>query len=124
MRSGGIDRIIALQRVTTTQSPSGEEEESWATFFTLHARYEALQGDERFQADQFVARNQVAFTIRWSHTVADVSPLDRIIYPASVLADSPTSPLRNKIYDIIAVQEVGRHEALRLITAVRQDETQ
>lgn len=123
MRGGTLDRRIAIQRVTTTQSPSGEEIESWATLSTRPARYEPLQGDERFAADQFVARNQVAFTTRWSATVADVSPLDRIIYPARALDNSPTDPLKNKIYDIIAVQEVGRQEALRIITAVRQDET-
>lgn len=121
MRGGTLDRRIAIQRVTVTQSPSGEEQETWATLSTRPARYEFLAGDERFAADQFVARGQVAFTVRWASAIADVSPLDRIIYPASALNDSPAAPLQNKTYDIIAVQEIGRHEALRIITAVRQD---
>jgi len=124
VRGGTLDRTIAIQRVTITQSPSGEERETWSTLSTRPARYEWLDGTERFGGDQFVAKGQVAFTVRWSTAIADVSPLDRIVYPASALANSPTEPLNNKLYDIIAVQEVGRNEALRIIAAARQDATQ
>ena len=123
MRGGTPDRMITIQRVTVTQSPSGEERETWSILSTRPARYEPLAVDERFVSQQFVAKGQVAFTVRWSTAIADVSPLDRIIYPASALANSPTEPLNNKIYDIMAVQEIGRHEALRILTAVRQDQS-
>jgi head-tail adaptor len=121
MRGGTLDRMIAIQRVTVTQSPSGEERETWATLSTRPAKYEPLPGEERFISQQYVAKGQVAFTVRWSTAIADLSPLDRIIYPASALANSPTEPLNNKIYEIMAVQEIGLHEALRILTAVRQD---
>src|SRR5262245_33177480 len=119
MRGGEFDRRIEIQRVTVTQSPSGEEREEWATLSIRPARYEALPGDERFISQQYIAKGQVAFLIRWAEIVADVSPLDRIIYPASA-ANSP--PPNNKIFDIITVQEVGRREGLRILAASRQDE--
>ena len=123
MKGGQLDRRIAIQRVTVTQSPSGEERETWETLSIRPARYQAVSGDERFLGQQYVARGQFAFTVRWASIIADVSPLDRVIYPASVLDDSPAAePTGNKIYDIITVQEVGRREALRIVTAVRQDE--
>src|SRR5262245_56170577 len=121
MRGGTLDRKIAIQRMTSTQSPSGEVIEAWQTLSTRPASMQSLTGDERFSNDKYVARAQVAFTVRWAQALADLSPLDRIIYPAEATANSPADPLTNKIYDIVVVQEVGRREALRILTVVQQD---
>ena len=123
MRGGQLDKLIDIQRKTETQSPSGEITETWSSLSTRHAQVRPLLGDERFSSDQLVAQAQYSFTIRWATAVADVSPLDRIVYPASAAADSPTQPRRNKIYDIFAVEEVGRNEGLRLLAVVRQDDS-
>jgi len=120
MRGGTLDRMVVIQRATVTQSPSGEPHETWVTLSTRPASIAPVQGDERFTGEQFVARGQFAFTVRWASVIADLTPLDRVVYPAS--ANSPPDPAGNKIYDIITVQEVGRREGLRIITAVRQDE--
>jgi head-tail adaptor len=112
-----------IQRATVTQSPSGEEILTWTDLPSRPAQYQPLSGVERFQAEHLIAKSQVAFTIRWSTTVADVTPLDRIIYPSSALADSPSEPKRNTIYDIFAVEEIGRRDWLKLLAVVRQDET-
>jgi head-tail adaptor len=125
MRGGTLDRSVAIQRATFTQSPSGEPQSAWVTISTRPAMLDSgMTGTERLATEQVVAKAQVAFTIRWATVVADITPLDRIIYPASVLANSPADPLHSKIYDIIMVQEIGRREQLRIFATVRQDENQ
>jgi head-tail adaptor len=123
MIGGRLDRLIDIQRKSESQSPSGEITEVWTSLSARYAQVRPIDGAERFSSDQLVARAQYSFTIRWSAAVADVSPLDRIVYPASAATSSPTDPRRNKIYDIFAVEEVGRNEGLRLLAAVRQDES-
>ena len=123
MRAGKLDRMIVIQRKTVTQSPSGEPIETWATLSQRPASLQTIQGDERFASEQLSAVTQFLFTIRWANVVADVSPLDRIIYPASALADSPSQPKNNTIYDIFSVDPVGRNEGLKLLTRVHQDES-
>lgn len=123
IQGGKLDRWIVIQHRTVTQSPSGEEIEGWVLLSKRPASLDMLTGAERYAGQQMVAKAQFAFIVRWSNEVADVSPLDRIIYPASVVANSPSEPARNKIYDIFAVEPIGRNEALKLLATVRQDET-
>lgn len=120
MRGGKLDQRIAIQTKTETQDPSGEIIETWTTLSERPAAVDALRGEERFTADQLVAKAQFAFTIRWSQAVANISALDRIIWPASALNDSPNA-LDNKIYDIFATEPIGRHEGIKLLAVVRQD---
>lgn len=121
MRGGKLDRRIELQRKSVTQSDTGEETESWvAVSSNRPASISPMQGVERYGGDQWVARQQVEFRIRWSTEVADLSPLDRVIYPASV-ADSPTEIREANIYDIMAVNELGRREGLQILAARRAD---
>lgn len=120
MRAGPLDVRIDVQRRTVTQSPSGETIEAWTTLSTRPAKLEALQADERFGGEQLISKAQYAFTIRWSTVVDDLSPLDRIVYP-SVLSNSPPTIRPNTVYDIIAVNPIGRNEALKILTVVHQD---
>src|SRR5262245_36428686 len=84
MRAGPLDRRIAIQRKTVTQSPSGDTSESWAEITTNRpAAIAGVSGSEQMGSDQIRSRQQVEFRIRWSQNVADVSPLDRIIYPVA-----------------------------------------
>ena len=85
MRAGQLDVMIAIQRATVTQSPSGEPISAWSTLAERPAMLTVQTGYERLTTDQLVARAQVAFSIRWSSIVDNVSPLDRIIYPLSAL---------------------------------------
>jgi head-tail adaptor len=117
--------MVAIQRAVINQSPSGEPQPTWVTLSTRPAALDnGMTGTERLATEQVVAKAQVAFTVRWASVLADLTPLDRIIYPASVLANSPADPLHSKIYDIIMVQEIGRREQLRIFATVRQDENQ
>jgi head-tail adaptor len=126
MRAGRLDRLITIQRPTTTGSHSGEPQLSWVAIAGCQRRAASMapvRGDERFTGEQIVGQEQVEFRIRYSAGVADISPKDRIIFPA--LGDnSPTNdPRTREIYDILAVHEIGRREGLRLITQRRADAT-
>jgi SPP1 family predicted phage head-tail adaptor len=115
-----LDRKIDIERATITQTASGQQIETWEKLASvLSAAVTPVRGDERFTSAQFVAKQQVEFLIRWSLDVADVNPLDRIIYPASSDADSPE--LEPQIFDIIEVGEVGRREGLKIIAARRSE---
>jgi len=117
MRAGALDRRIALKGRTETLSSSGDPSYSWSLIAEVWASVIPLSGDERSAAEQWVAREQVKFTIRWSTDVEALSPLDTIIFPASDANDSP-APARST-YDIIAVNEQGRHEGLAILAARR-----
>lgn len=112
-----LDRFIAIETKSTTTDPVGEPVDTWTAIDARRpASYRPINGTERFISDQFVARQQAEFIIRWSVDVSMVSPLDRIIYPAG------NSPILNEdIYDIMDVQELGRQEGLRILAARRAE---
>lgn len=115
MRAGRLDRFITLQRKTVTQSDTGAEIETWTDIdLRRPASYAPVRGEERIAVGpQIVATEQVEFQIRYTSDVADLSSLDRIIYPA-LTNDSPEISPRN-VYDILAVLEINRREGLRII---------
>lgn len=112
-----LDRFISIETMTSVPDPVGEPTETWTAIDERRpAAYRPINGTERFISDQFVARQQAEFIIRWSVSVSMVSPLDRIIYPAG---DSPI--MDEDIYDIMDVQELGRQEGLRILAARRAE---
>jgi SPP1 family predicted phage head-tail adaptor len=114
VRIGKLDRRITIQRRTVTQDNSGEPTETWTTLSLRRpASIAPLTGSERLIGETIVAKEQVEFRTRWSTAIADLSPLDRIIYPSS---DSPDD---SHIYDIIQASEIGRREMM-LIIAIRE----
>lgn len=117
----GLDRKIDLERKTVTLDAYGQEVETWTKLKTrLSATLRVISGSERFEAQQWIAMQQVEFRIRWSNAVADLNPLDRVIYPASSDAESPA--LEPQIYEILQVSEMGRREALQIIAGRRAEE--
>ena len=115
-----LDRRIDIERKSSTQNGYGQVEDDWSKIATRRpAAVKPLRGDERFTAEQFVALQQVEFTIRWAASVSDVSPLDRIIYPS---ATSPAAVDDPNVYDIIEVAELGRREGLRIVAARRAEQ--
>lgn len=120
MRAGRLDRRIDIQRNIPTLSDSGEPVESWSSLAAnLPAIYRGLKVDERLTGGpQVIAQDQVEFTVRYSSSLLDLNPKDRILYP-SMAADSPAAPIpSSRIYNVLGIVEVGRREAL-LITALR-----
>lgn len=113
----GLNRKIDIERNTPTRDSFGESVDSWSKIATRRsAVYRPLSAGERFTAVQYIASQQVEFRIRWSENLADVNPLDRVIYPAS-----GGSPADSDIYDIIEVSELGVREALRIIGVRRAE---
>lgn len=116
----GLDRKIDIERRTETQDDYGQPVEQWTKVATRRsAKVIPVSADERFTAEQFIARQQTEFRVRWSSALADLNPLDRIIYPSSTDVDSPGQ--EPKIYDIIEVAELGRRDALKIVAARRAE---
>jgi head-tail adaptor len=118
MRYGRLDRRINLQRKTVTQSASGSMVETWANIGGRRwASVETPTGDERFSAPQLAAKQQIEFQVRWSPEIADLSPLDRIVYPG-IASGTPSA---GSLFDIHSVAEIGRREGLKIIASRRAD---
>ena len=116
-----MDRRVSLQRKTTNLSPSGAAIETWSTLATRWASASPVSGEERFSAPQLVARQQSEFQVRWSSDIADLSPLDRVIFPAIPDASPPPAIPNTSIFDIVEVHEIGRREGLKIIAVRRAD---
>jgi hypothetical protein len=82
-----------------------------------------VQADERFSAPRLVARQQTEFHVRWSQDIADLSPLDRIVYPPVPDTSPPTHMPSTSSYDIVEVHEIGRREGFKIIAVRRADAT-
>jgi len=120
VRAGKLDRKIDIERKTVTLNSSGDEIETWAKVVSRRAAgYRPLKGDERFAADQFIAEEQVEWTVRYSTALASLNPLDRVIYPAEEAGSPP--PPDPTVYDVLAVHEVGRRRGLKIITVRRAE---
>src|SRR5262245_59692500 len=116
MYAGQLDRLIDIQSKTTTSSGSGEQIETWIDLVAWRpASMRALRANERIGDPQATAMEEIEFRIRWSPPLADLSPLDRIIYPSGKPA------LGRNVYDILAVHEIGRREGLQILTKRRTD---
>lgn len=116
-----LDKRITIQRKGTATDEFGEELDVWTSIaHNRPAGRRPLGGSERFQADQFVAREQVQWRIRFSSVVQNITPRDRIVYP---VPDDPdeNEPAISSIYDILAVNEIGRRDTLQIITARRME---
>lgn len=120
MRGGELDRKVTIQRKVTTVSDGGSEVETWSTLSLRHsASKKPIQSTEAFVDVERVAFEQVEFKVRYSNLLVDLSPLDRIVYPALDAVSDPV-PERD-VYDILGVHEIGRREGLRLIARRRPD---
>lgn len=122
MRAGNLDRFVSVQRKTVSYSDAGDIVESWLDVVErTHASVRPIPGDERFTGDQWVARQQTEFRLRWSEALSDLSPLDRIIYPAPAIGQSEGDAVGTNIYDIMDAAELGRREGWLIKAARRTD---
>lgn len=119
MKAGTLDRKVTVQRKSETLSASGDPVVSWGTLVQrLSASVSPTRGDERFTTPQLHAKETTTFRIRWHQAIADLTPKDRIVYPA--IGDGET-PDPTAIFDILAVHELGRRETLEIIAFRRAD---
>lgn len=108
MDAGVLDSRIAILRAASSANGFNEAVETWNTLATMWAKATPVSDGERWQAGQTLANQTYRFIIRWSRTVADVTPRDRIRY-------------RGRDYDINGVKDIGRDQH-REITATARAE--
>lgn len=121
MRYGRLDRKIRIQRKSVQLDGAGDPVETWSDLVgSLWASVAPVSGDERFSVPQISASQQTEFQVRWSGTVAGLTPKDRIVYPVPEDTSPEVTPDAS-IYDVAAVHEVGRRRALRIIAVRRAD---
>src|SRR5262245_27061349 len=119
MRAGTLDRKITLQRKSVTLSASGDPSVTWGTLVQrLSASALPTRGDERFTQPQLAAKELINFKVRWHQAIADLSPQDRVVYPAIGEGEEPAP---NTVFDILAVHELGRRETFEIIAFRRAD---
>lgn len=99
MNIGQMDRRITLQEHVATRAPNGEELRAWADVATVYAEKKYAKGSEDYQADQKQAVQRVVWRIRYR---AGVTPLLRVVDAEGLL------------YQVEAVQEIGRRQGLLL----------
>ena len=124
MQAGQLDRRIIIQSKRETRDAHGQPIPIWTTIGrTRWANYRPMKGTERFSSDQFIARQQVEFQVRWTKDLANLSPMDRVIFPASAIDNDGDSPglADSDTYEIMAVHEYGRRQMLRILTARRSE---
>lgn len=109
MKFGRMDSRILIERATLTTNAYGERTQAWTTLATVWADviFREGSGNEQVQSLQLMSKQPVHFIIRYSTTVAGVTPKDRVTY-------------NSKEYNIEAIQEIGRNEGLRLTCTIRE----
>jgi len=105
-RAGTLDTRVTIQRKQTSQSNSGAIVETWQDLATRWADVRPLTGTERLQGESITAKDQVQIRLRWDRSIADLSPLDRIVIPPS----ASSSPTDAETYNIVQASMVDRNE--------------
>jgi head-tail adaptor len=101
---GQLDRQVVIMRPTTQRTPSGAQTQSLQTLATTRAKveYPAAIGDENYQADKLTAVALVFFTMRYR-----------------ALEYTDQIEFNGRLHDVIALEELGRCQYLRVKTRVK-----
>lgn len=105
MSAGQRDRLVTLQRATTTQNDYGEEIATWADIAKVWAQRKDMRGSERYQAQQQVATLATTYVILYR---AGLSPVDRLVDDG-------------RVYDIKGIAEIGRRKIIELVCEARAE---
>jgi SPP1 family predicted phage head-tail adaptor len=98
MRGGNLDRIITIDRVTTTVDEYGTPQEGWATVASLRAELIQSSAQEFIRAYGATTDTIAIFRTRF---LDGVTTADRVTYA-------------NRSYDLKEIKEIGRREGLEL----------
>ena len=107
IRAGKLDWRVRIERAAVTTSDTGNDIETWAPLVTVWAQRLPQRAIEAWRAGGTAAELETAWRILWSSRVADLTPRDRLRFPA---ADNGT------VYEIAGVTEIGRREGLEIVT--------
>jgi SPP1 family predicted phage head-tail adaptor len=101
LNAGRLDRRVRLERRTLVQNVTGEAIEIWVLLAEIWAEKRDLRGREFIAARAEDAEAETFWRIRYR---GDVTPHDtRLVHDGAV-------------HDIVSVAELGRREALELVT--------
>lgn len=117
--AGKFDRRITIRRQAQVRDANGDPVKDgyghpvleWQDMTTVAAAKMDIRDAERIAAQQVGSTVTSRFVIRWSERVDDLTPADRLRYPADDGRD----------HNIVAVKEIGRREGLEITAAVRTD---
>ncbi len=106
--AGILDRRITIQRATVARNSFNEPIETWGTLATVWANKADASASEAYRAQEVGAQITARFTIRWSGTVSDVNPRDRISFGS-------------RTYDITGTREKQRGRWIEIDAVARND---
>lgn len=106
--AGRLDRRMTIQRATVSPNALNESVETWHVLATVYVQRRDASAGESYKAQEVGAKISARFTIRYSPTVADVNPRDRLVHGGLV-------------YDITGVREKDRRRWLEIDAVARPD---
>lgn len=108
MTAGKLDKRITLQRAAYQDDGfSSQGQKTWSDLATVWAEATPLRDSERIAAGQVLATIAYRFRIRFSTTVADLGPEDRIMF-------------RGREFDIHGVKPAGKRDEYLEISAASE----
>jgi SPP1 family predicted phage head-tail adaptor len=106
--AGFLDRRITLQRATTERNWFNETIETWNTLAAVYANKADASASESYRAQEVGADITARFTIRYSTSVADLNPRDRLSFDGL-------------LYNITGVREKQRKRWIEIDCVARAD---
>lgn len=106
---GPLNRRIAIERAGIVDNASGDRVDGFTPARVVAASATPGGGRERLLSAQNAAEAPMVFRIRWARDLADLSPADRIQYPAT----------SGRYYDIASVVEIGTREGIEIAATAR-----
>ena len=103
-----FDCEIEIQRATYTTNSLNEKIPAWSKLETVPAKRQDASASEGYRAQEVGAEISRRFTIHWSPEVADVTPLDRVLF-------------NGLPEEITAVRDRGRNEWREIDTVARAE---
>lgn len=105
MRSGTLDRRIAIQRATVADDGfSSAGTETWSDLVSLWCHVTPISDGERWRSGQVGVQSTHRFTIRHSTISAGITVSDRVIYQGRIYEINGVKPSedRNRFVEITA----------------------
>lgn len=102
IRAGDLDRRIAIQTPDPGEvDAAGARIPSWNDVGTVWANYRPVRDSERMASGSVTASIMARFQIRWSIAMSQIDERHRLLFDG-------------RIFDIVAVKEIGRREGLEI----------
>lgn len=109
MRAGSLDRYVTIEKLTESRDNLGGVVETWSTVANIWCKRAPNGIMESFLAQQRFAAADMIFETRWYSWAPQLDPkTNRFVY-------------RERIYELLGAEEIGRKDGLHLIGKTRTD---